>query len=517
MSSDYAFLLNNKEYKVQFSLELFNKLGDAISEELVNKKKYFVQSKVSNESFQAFFDFLNEKSQYPEINMDNYYDYFQLSEEFNKNLSDYLSRQEFDSIKNISILKNASSSESADNSFTVKYIAEHLDFYLEFFSKEMSEIPINTLYNIFHHENRILNNHERAYQWIKGSLSKSGNDNDNNFNENQTSLCVLLNTLDGTKISEQSFNESFSKRDENFGFAPQFSLSFISEIKKQMGDIMAQQMQMMNQMKSLFDQKIDSFHASFQSLAKKLDDTNDEVKKLTQSVANVERDVKTIAGNDERIKEDHNRIAEQNERTKSGIESLTEKVGKIESDIKQIHTENERIDDIWKISLASTGYFDGIIRQLTNECGGNVSDNGIVDVTASSTCWGSPKNVVDFDGTSWFGTQNSLVSWIQYDFKNKKVNPHLYLIKSSANWNKGGNHPRYWVIEGSNSGSSNEWTVLDTRDNCMLLDGNAVTQCFPIEKHGEFYRYLRIRQTGSNVYGNYHFAISSLEYIGSIQ
>ena len=74
-----------------------------------------------------------------------------------------------------------------------------------------------------------------------------------------------------------------------------------------------------------------------------------------------------------------------------------------------------------------------------------------------------------------------------------------------------------WVIEGSNSGSSNDWTVLDSRNNITSLDESNAVQIFSIQKTNEFYRHLRIRQTGENSRGSYYLEISALEYFGSIQ
>lgn len=315
MSKNYTFILNSKEYKFKFNLKLFSKLGDTLSEKLINNGKYLIQSKVSNENFQTFLDFLNEKIKYPEINVDNYFDYLQLSEEFNNILSHYLSSQEFDNIRNISILKNAKTIEVIDKGIIEEYIAKHLDYYLEFFSSDMSQIPTTTLYNIFHHKNRILCNHERAYQFINDNNSKN--------------IFILLKTLDASKISEESFNESFSKKNKHYGFSPEFSLSFISELKNQMKDVMMHQMHMMEQMKSFFDQEIGLFNKNYDSLAKKLDDTQNDIKNLSQKVESIENEVKVI-------RKDVDKIIEENQDSKINIENLSQKVEKIENEVKKI-------------------------------------------------------------------------------------------------------------------------------------------------------------------------------------
>lgn len=72
------------------------------------------------------------------------------------------------------------------------------------------------------------------------------------------------------------------------------------------------------------------------------------------------------------------------------------------------------------------------------------------------------------------------------------------------------------MIKGSNTDSSNDWTILDTRSNITSLDNPSAVQTFEIQIIDEFYRYLRIRQTGCDTAGSHFLTLSSLEYFGSI-
>ena len=58
---------------------------------------------------------------------------------------------------------------------------------------------------------------------------------------------------------------------------------------------------------------------------------------------------------------------------------------------------------------------DGIIAQLTRECGGNVHENGLVIVTSSGT--GKLEAVVDLKSNSSIMSHDSPNSWICYDFR----------------------------------------------------------------------------------------------------
>lgn len=165
-------------------------------------------------------------------------------------------------------------------------------------------------------------------------------------------------------------------------------------------------------------------------------------------------------------------------------------------------------------------FLDGIISQLTKECGGSVHEKGIVEVTASSEESDScrkAKNAVLFNDTkNWFCSKSIKNSWLRYDFKNKKVRPTHYAIKSKP-YGPGDRHPQHWVIEGSNSGE--DWKVLDTQKDVKSLNDNSVTCAFEIqEKLGknEFYRFLRIRQTGLNACNSNWLGFSCLEFFGSM-
>ena len=163
--------------------------------------------------------------------------------------------------------------------------------------------------------------------------------------------------------------------------------------------------------------------------------------------------------------------------------------------------------------------FDGIINYLTQKSGGNVSDNGTVNVTATSYNGSSyPKYAVDVKNCqNYFQTNQQEIDWIQYDFKQNRVRPTRYSIRTRQDCDC--NHPRSWVIEGSNTGGSNEneWTVLDSHTNDATLKGVNCSHTFDItnpqvEQNG--YRYLRMKRTGCTSNGNKHMALSALEYFG---
>lgn len=156
---------------------------------------------------------------------------------------------------------------------------------------------------------------------------------------------------------------------------------------------------------------------------------------------------------------------------------------------------------------------------MTEKSGSNVSDNGTVNVTSSSINGGyQARNSVDLENSqNYFQSARKLNSWLRYDFIENKVRPTRYSIRTRHDCD--GWHPRNWIIEGSNTGgeSESEWTVLDSHQNDETLKGKSFSHTFDINKSEgseEFYRYLRIRQTGNDSSGYNFLTLSALEFFG---
>lgn len=161
--------------------------------------------------------------------------------------------------------------------------------------------------------------------------------------------------------------------------------------------------------------------------------------------------------------------------------------------------------------------FRGIIQHLHNICKGNVHDKKIIEVTSSSCYMAScsPKNATDFDNNLYFASNNEEDAWICYDFKERKVKPSHYSIRSRKDCGKGGNHLRKWCIEGSND--LKNWKTLDVRKKEKSLDDANATNTFDIQTEldkDDFFRYLRLRQIGYNTGSNFHLNIAALEFFG---
>ena len=77
-----------------------------------------------------------------------------------------------------------------------------------------------------------------------------------------------------------------------------------------------------------------------------------------------------------------------------------------------------------------------------------------------------------------------------------KVKPSKYSIGSSKWADEGCEYPQSWIIEGSND--KNKWYELDKQEKNKNIDGKGKSKTFDIKTSKDFYRYLRIHQTGES-------------------
>ena len=196
-------------------------------------------------------------------------------------------------------------------------------------------------------------------------------------------------------------------------------------------------------------------------------------------------------------------------------------------------------------------HISGIIAFLTRECGGNVHDLGIVEVTQTdppppdpydnlpllkrpSGCADEhalnrlverrarrflmhvrdhPRNVVSFENHDLCHATGP-DAWICYDFLNSRVALTSYSIETNGS-SSPGNHLRSWVLEQSNDKLS--WVVVDRRENNSdLMDSFKIHNFSISSEPRDAFRYVRLRQTGRNHAGNDNLCISKLELFGKL-
>ncbi|KAK8871497.1 hypothetical protein M9Y10_007226 [Tritrichomonas musculus] len=182
---------------------------------------------------------------------------------------------------------------------------------------------------------------------------------------------------------------------------------------------------------------------------------------------------------------------------------------------------NEKVIDI-TFNQKESGKFHGVIRYLTQKCGGNVHHTEVVNVTSSSIInenqdteeYPDPYHSVELDNvSSSFASDYEENAWLCYDFKERRVKPSAYSIRTYI---YGPNHLISWCIECSND--QENWEVIDEQNSSKLFDniGKSITFQIKSSVNVDYYRFIRIRLTGPTVTGKYILNISALEYFGSL-
>lgn len=183
----YSFFLNEKIIQIPRIYELFSQISSTIAKQLFYQDKYYVHSKVKEETFQSFINFLL-KGEHPTYHADNILEYVDLFQEFEIKQNLLQTEDEINLYKKTIIQDLISSNQNTERKSTSeKYIAEHLDEFIEKYPNEMKRIDINSLHNIFFHKNRKLTNHDLAYRFITEN------------NDNNESIFILLGSIDGRK------------------------------------------------------------------------------------------------------------------------------------------------------------------------------------------------------------------------------------------------------------------------------------------------------------------------------
>ena len=101
--------------------------------------------------------------------------------------------------------------------------------------------------------------------------------------------------------------------------------------------------------------------------------------------------------------------------------------------------------------------------------------------------------------------------WIQYDMIDKQIQLTHYTIKNVSKYC----HLEQWEILGSNNGEN--FTIIDKK-NIKEPNGSIVFKTYEIQNPPQqFYRYIRIKQTGLSTNGKYTFPYNCFEFFGKMK
>ncbi|KAK8842714.1 hypothetical protein M9Y10_025575 [Tritrichomonas musculus] len=177
---------------------------------------------------------------------------------------------------------------------------------------------------------------------------------------------------------------------------------------------------------------------------------------------------------------------------------LSPKTKKTESSFIQ----NRYLENIREFEYIKGYEFQGIMRYLTQKTGGNIHDNGTIEITTNSFSKANyqPKNLVDYDKDNYYHSNDDIMANIYFDFKEKSVQLVNYTIKSYSQESYTG-HLRSWTIEVSDNGK--DWLEIDRHEDDDSLNGPNRIVTFNVKNtNNAFHRFVRLHQTGNNWNGN---------------
>jgi hypothetical protein len=153
--------------------------------------------------------------------------------------------------------------------------------------------------------------------------------------------------------------------------------------------------------------------------------------------------------------------------------------------------------------------FRGILAQLCSECGGNAHTHEIVSITASTNRRNACHQVIDYGWNDFWYTLDAENSWIQFDFKERRISPTHYTLRSDGD-NR--DHLLKWSLEGTNDGTT--WVSLDQRET-NDLNGNYIVRSYECASaKSASFRFIRLLQTGANSSGRGCLQLANLEFFG---
>ena len=169
-----------------------------------------------------------------------------------------------------------------------------------------------------------------------------------------------------------------------------------------------------------------------------------------------------------------------------------------------------KIDSSINYPVIDNQRFKGIFYNLNQKCGGNCSENDVVDVKCSKIQEDQQAtDLTDFDNTgdhyTWI--DNQLNGYFEFDFKDKKVVISNYEFQTPDSDDDNG-YPKNWSIECSDDGK--EWFVIDNVRNDEHLNGPNKHHLFEVKQPiNKPCKYVRIYQRGPSHYSNksYYFGL----------
>ncbi|OHT15136.1 hypothetical protein TRFO_42700 [Tritrichomonas foetus] len=438
-------------------------------------------------------------------------------------------------------IKNTHEDGSTEALETV--IASHLDAALELSS--FQNFPLEVLSRILVSKDRILNNHHKLYTFVMKMFE---------IYDSKASVLIpgidirlltpqeALSLLEHPALSKDNSNSATIDASTNLIRENVALKEEVSEIKNMMHDVL-QRIQKLEEYNSkmAIQRKtiVEQTQKQYAEIIAKLDflgNNGSPDMRLTKLDAKLDATAKTLRETQaKKVSDLETKTQKDLKKTQTTVDTLSKKISSIEAkydmltndsaEIKKnlatIYQRAENVGDkienqpgikkVQSIPILYNGTStNGIIAKLTQDAHGNVHENHVVSISASSNSHNFPYQVANTEWYDCWISQNKPDQWIQFDFMNKVVILQNYTIKTHR-YSSGSCHLKSWKIEGSSNGET--WEEIDKRESDVLNEENK-EETFECAKKESPYRFIRLLQTGPNHRGDHMLGLSRIEFYG---
>lgn len=215
----FEFILKSGTFSVPSIFKHLVNIPTKISKSLVfdNQHQYKVESDVSEEVFQSFLNYLINDT-LPDIQINNFNEFLQLNQEFQL-LDDIIEEKKKQFGEYLINLSGIKDNKNTNYPVFTEKIAMNLDDYIDKYGQELIKLPIQTLHIIFNHHKRYLTQHDIAYDLIKQHFEQTRDAN----------IFVLLESLEGSKLSKSNIEECFKLRELRCNHMPSIDFTYLSD------------------------------------------------------------------------------------------------------------------------------------------------------------------------------------------------------------------------------------------------------------------------------------------------
>jgi len=487
---DGIFVYNGDKYEVNIGCLLFH--SDIFREFYQNSCGivFHFDSSYSRESFEVFLDLIHNRISYPSVEKAG--DVYDICNCLHcDSLCQLLNDDSSERVLSLLIQNQDHNDDNIDFSKYERSITQKIETYLK--NPSFCLVSLPSLCRIFAHSNQIFSL-SSLEQFLIGCMKHHG-----------TGAKILLNNIKYQKPSDLS---------ELNRFLNIMSIEDTNDIYDNTNHVLST---FQRELESL---RVENRHQS-ESIQQIVSEMNIRLNELNNVIEEQKLEIKsTKATNGElknKIRENESTIAENIRLIQAKEATINEKNMQIQAkddQLAQIKKANERPEFLYKSDLFS-GIFDGLSKKIDK----NLADSSDVDVTTSSILDNNPgsyipKNVLNNTNSYWC-SQNLPNSWIQFDFKERKVSITSYSMNV-------GNRVKSWKVEGSTDGSTfeiidNKVDTTDFQNSNMNFDDPRSQKNFPVQPNNKYYRYIRITSTSKSWHNYDYFGLYRVEFFGFVQ